>query len=363
MAGRQYVVIAEGRRYRLGWTDAHAGIWRRRVRRWRLIARYPLGDDGLRAAQQHFASLEPSAVYVNLRSGTPLADVEKSRWRAAWLSVVVIGIGAVASVLLLRTGSAGSHAGASPSTPTTTVAVAPPGGGWVSSSTTEVDYMQWGGATPGSPGTFTKVQLVGQAPSQKSLSTAEPLTASLQGRQVTLTVAGSAPLYGSLSGHGLAVNWPRADGTEVEQVFEPVSAGGYDQAVEALVAQAVSANAAGAPSACVSTPCLPVPPAPQGYQQIRTISSVKATTRVRVHFAARPLELCFAVSDPSVGRLTFQIGSSWFSGPTTMFDNSKGNSVINGCKSDPGNDSGGETVSFHAQAGGAYAVAIYQALP
>ena len=326
-------------------------------------ARYPLGDEGLRAAQQHFAALEPSAVYVNLAAGTPLTGRARSRWSGVGLVVAALLGAGIASVLVLRSASDGSHAVASPVTSTTTIAAAPPGGGWLSSSTTEVDYLQWttqGGALQGD---LTKVQITGKVPNQRSSLTTQPVTGSVDSRQVTLSVDGSAALYGSLSGTGLAVNWPSSNGTVLAQVFEPVTPGGYDQAVQALLQQAIGANSAGASTQCATASCLPVPPVPQGYEQIGDISSSGGSKHKRIHFAARPLELCFAVGDPSIQRLTYEIGSSWFfGGPTTMFDSSGGNSVTNGCVADPGNDSGGENVSIHADGPGGFTVAIYQAL-
>jgi hypothetical protein len=359
MAGRQFVVIAQGRRYRLGWTDAYAGIWRRGLRGWHLVARYPLGDEGLRSAQELFASVEPSAVYVNVGSGTPLTGTARSRWTGAACVAAAIAAAALVAALLLRPGPSGSQALDTPTT-STTIVLPPPGGGWVSSTTTEVDYVQWNTAGAALEGNLTRVAITGQPPNQRSTTTSKPLTGSLQGRQVAVSIAGGAVTYGSLSGTGLSIDWPQADGTVVPQVFQPVGAGEYDQSVEELVMEAVGANRGqGAPS-CGG--CMPVPPAPDGYAQIGLITSPGGSKHAKIRFAGRPLELCFAVSDPSIRRLTFQIGSSWFASPTTMFNSTGGNSVTNGCRSDPGNDSDRETVSIHAAGPGAYTVAIYQAL-
>jgi hypothetical protein len=362
MAGRKFVVIAEGRKHRLGWTDSHSGIWRKRFGRWRPVAKYPLGDDGLRAAQQHFATLEPRAVYVNLAAGTPLVEKEASRWAWAGLTAATLVGSGVAAVLVTHPLSTHAQA-ASSATTTTTTAVAPPGGGWVSASTTEVDYLQWAGSGPALQGTLTKVQVTGRTPNERSSTNSQPVTGTNVGRQVSLSVAGASAVYGSLSGTGLAVNWPGPDGSITPQVFEPTSAAGYDQAVQGLLQQAVGANASGGSPVCAEGACLAVPPAPSGYQEIGSIASAAGSKHRRLHFSARPLQLCFAVSDPSIRKLTYQIGTSWFfGGPTTMFTSSGGNSVTNGCVSDPGNDSGGENVAIHADGPGPFIVAVYESL-
>jgi hypothetical protein len=266
---------------------------------------------------------------------------------------------ALLAALLLRPGAAGSHA-LDPPTTSTTIPLPPPGGGWVSSTTTEVDYVQWNTTGATLEGNLTRVAITGQPPNQRSTTTSKPLTGSLQGRQVAISIAGGAVTYGSLSGTGLSIDWPHADGTVVPQVFQPVGEGRYDQTVQELVQEAVGANQGqGAPS-CGG--CMPVPPAPGGYAQIGLITSPGGSKHIKIRFAGRPLELCYAVSDPSIRRLTFQIGSSWFGGPTTMFNSTGGNSVTNGCRSDPGNDSDRETVSIHADGPGAFAVAVYQAM-
>jgi hypothetical protein len=364
MGGRQFVVIAKGRRHVLGWTDSYSGIWKRRLRRWRLVAQYPLGDEGLQAAQQRFASLEPAAVYVNLKTGTPLTEQTGSRLVGIGLAVLVVGaVGAVAT-FGVRWSSGGSHAGASPTTSTTVIATPPPGGGWASSSTSEVDYMQWTSNAGSLQGTITKVEVAGDPPNQRSSKSSQPLTGSRDDKQVSLSIDGAPVVYGSLSRLGLTVNWPASDGTVTEQVFEPVSAGGYDQAVQSLVQQAVGSNASGAPVSCSDQVCLPVPPVPSGYEEIGRIASQNGSAHAQVRFSSRRVQMCFAVSDPAVSRLTFRIGSPLFGfgGSTTMFDSSGGNSVTNGCHSDPGNDGGSQNVSIHADGQGSYVVAIYQEL-
>ena len=353
--------MAQGRRYRLGWTDTHAGIWRRRPWAWTTVARYPLGDEGLQAAQQHFARLEPDAVYVNLTSGTPMPGTGRSLLGLVGVGVAVLAAVAALVLVALRPSPGGARVGATPTTSTTVLAQAPPGGGWLSSSTSEVDYLSWSGAAAGSfTGSLTRVRVAGQAPNLTSSSTEQAVTGSLAGRQVALSVAGSPVVYGTLSGRGLAVEWPQSDGSFVQQAFVPVTGSGKDQAVRGLALQAIDANAASAPPSCASGVCLPVPPAPVGYVEVGRIGSPTGQARAGVQFAGRPLELCFAAATTAVQRLTFEIGSSLFGGPTKMFDSSGGNLVTNGCARDPGNDSDREQVTIRSGGPGAYVVVVYQ---
>lgn len=57
-------VVRQGRRYRLGRTSAYGGIWRKRPWGWRLVARYPLNDEGWRIAEGQFSMWEPEAPFV-----------------------------------------------------------------------------------------------------------------------------------------------------------------------------------------------------------------------------------------------------------------------------------------------------------
>ncbi len=383
---RRVAVIAEGRHYRLARTDTYLGIWRRRLWSWRLVSRYPLSEEAWRVAQQQFALLEPPPAPVPWSAQAPGEGTRRRSW-GWWVGLGGLGLLAAAVVVIvvaapLPGGSSGrtsvgrnSFTGATspvasvvpttlapPTTqePPTTIGFGTPvGSGWLSSSGDEVDFFQWTQNGLSLEGNLTYVQLRGQAPQETSRSQVVPVNGAIQGAQVTLSVNGGTQMFGTLNGDTLTLNIPQSGGTLAPESFNQASTAQYNQAVSALVSQAVDANDSGSSPNCATIPCLPVPPPPTGYQTLATIPASVNTTP-QVTFAGSRLAICWAVSSPSVGTLSYQIGTS-FSGATNLFDSTTGDLVTNGCVSDPGNDTGPQTVSTTISGTGSYIVAIYQA--
>lgn len=331
---RRVAVIAEGRRYRLARTDAYLGIWRRRPWGWRLMSRYPLSEGAWRVAQQQFALLEPAPGAAPWSAHVPAEGARRRSW--GW-RVGLGGLGLLAAAVVAfvvaaplpgrssgRTGvgRSGSPRAASPVASAVPITLGPPttpeppttvgfgtpvGSGWLSSSGNEVDFFQWTQNGLSLEGNLTYVQLRGQAPQETSRSQVVPANGAIQGSQVTLSVNGGTQMFGTLNGDTLTLNIPQSGGTLAPESFSQASTAQYNQAVSALVSQAVDANDSGSSPNCATVPCLPLPPPPIGYQTLAAIPA-SVNSSVQVTFAGSRLVICWAVSSPSIGTLTTRSG-------------------------------------------------------
>jgi hypothetical protein len=109
-------------------------------------------------------------------------------------------------------------------------------------------------------------------------------------------------------------------------------------------------------AAACGAACPALPAVAAGYEPLAAFSPSSGSAVV--DFANRPLEVCYAVGDLSVGKLTYKIGSP-IGGPTTLFDDvNQDATALQGCLPDPGNDSGPSTVLIAASGPGSWVVRI-----
>lgn len=108
---------------------------------------------------------------------------------------------------------------------------------YLASGLTWVDYLQWNTSGVGS---LTDDTLTGTAPAEQVSSSQTPITAYVNGSEVTFT--GLQQQNGTLANGQLTLQVLDADGTLTTVVFTPASLGGFNKAVQTLQNQAASDN-------------------------------------------------------------------------------------------------------------------------
>jgi len=239
-------VVSQGRRYRLGRTDSYGGIWRKRPWGWRMVARYPLTDEGWHAAQGQFAMWEPTA--------TAPAAGTVGRSHGSWLTWGVPAI--VLAVILAGTGIYFGHvvtfksppASSSPQSPNAAAAPTttrpPVGTGYLATGRSTVIFIQWNDVNGTLSGTAQDVALTGTAPTLHLSSSSLRVSGELTGSRITLSFDGGVQEFGTLSSGSFTVNFPQSDGTLAPVTFTTATTAAYNQAVEKLRAEVAADNTA-----------------------------------------------------------------------------------------------------------------------
>lgn len=277
-------VVRQGRRYRLGRTEVYGGIWRKRPWGWRLVARYPLNDDGWRVAEAQFSMWEPDAQPAPAPVPPSQADrpdqtpgehtppvgipvIRQRRhvgafgWVAIALSALILaGAGVLTDHLVAgkstpsasRTNTTTSAKGGSKTStngatknPTKTYTLPPVGGGWLAHTTSWVMFIQWSSNQGAFSGTAQYDKLVGLAPNLSFTTTSIPVSGTLSGNQITLSFYGTEE-FGTVSTGRFTVNFPQKTGALAPITFVATTAAQYNRVLAALQARASTANAAAA---------------------------------------------------------------------------------------------------------------------
>lgn len=108
---------------------------------------------------------------------------------------------------------------------------------YLASGLTWVDYLQWNSSGVGS---LTDDTLTGTAPDEQVSSAQTPITASVNGSEVTFT--GLQQENGTLTNGTLTLQVLQPNGTLGTDVFTPASQNGFNKAVAALQNEAASDN-------------------------------------------------------------------------------------------------------------------------
>jgi hypothetical protein len=246
MRGERPIVVSQGGRYRLVLTDSYGGICRRRLWGWRLVARYPLTDEGWSIAQGQFAIWEPHAMLAN---NMPAAGAEnRGRWSQRWL-----WIAAGFAVILAATG-AGLYFGSTSSSVTGTASQAPSGSakaaaakpavgsGYLASGSAWVVFIQWTDDHGILSGSVQDVTTTGQPPKESVTTDTISVAGNIRGAQITLSFNGGNQQFGTLAAGSFTVNVPQRSGALAPITFHATSVTRYNAVVAQLHAQVTSAN-------------------------------------------------------------------------------------------------------------------------
>ncbi len=279
MARRDVSVIATGRRYRLGRTGDAGVIWRKRPWGWRVVARYPLTDEGWRVAsgqfamwepdvQQPFGTFLPEAVAPAMSDPTdnaPASSASKRSkpWRLPgwiWIIGAVVLLGATAGGLfagrVVHIGSVSSRfpkgaTARSPETTTTsprpastTTTSSPPavGRGYLAADSTWVYFVQWTDTNGELRGTLHVLTTSGQPPTETVTSTTVPVSGTITGSTISLSIDYGAQQFGTLTPSGFTISFRLQSGLLRAVHFEAASTSEYNYAVGKLRAEVISVN-------------------------------------------------------------------------------------------------------------------------
>ena len=100
--------------------------------------------------------------------------------------------------------------------------------------------VQWQSAQGSIDGTFREAQLAGQPPDEQTKTTDGPVSGSITGGSVQIAFGAGQPLYGTVMGTGLTLNWPQQDGSLAAASCAQASTDDWNGALAALGAQAAS---------------------------------------------------------------------------------------------------------------------------
>lgn len=286
MARRDVSVIASGRRYRLGRTADEGVIWRKRPWGWRVVARYPLTDEGWRVASGQFAMWEPQAEQSPAdpfsRSPTdetsPRDDVPpgattppRIRWIPpswVWILGVVVLLWATAGALFA--GGVLDTSSRSPSARTTSSLPAV-GSGYLAKGSAWIVYVQWTDHHGLLSGSLQEVTATGEPPTETVSSTTITVSGVITGRKISLSFNSGPDHFGVLTSHGFTINFRIKSGLLVPMRFREASTRQYNLAVAHLHTEVAHTNTAAA--------------AAQQVAALRT-SINKAATQVETDLAA-----------------------------------------------------------------------------
>ena len=275
MARGDVNVIASGRKYRLGRTATEGVIWRKRPWGWRVVARYPLTDEGWRVASGEFAMWEPEAEQpsgesfrrsltdeTGPRDELPARTTSLSRSRQrspkwAWVLGVIVLLGAAAGGLfaggVLKSGRTSPRTPSATRTPSPTSphTTSPPtnslpavGNGYLATGSTGIIYLQWADNAGALTGTLQEVRTTGQPPTETMSSTTGPISGTVTGSQISLSFNGGPDHFGTLTSGGFTINFRLANGLLTPVHFKEASTSQYNLAVARLRAEVTSANTA-----------------------------------------------------------------------------------------------------------------------
>lgn len=256
MGRRDVSVIASGRQYRMGRTVIEGLIWKKRLWGWRVVARYPLTEEGWRVASAQFAMWEPNAAPPSsapfsseVPGGVPQADVGPQVRRRGggrlpnwlWIVVACVLVCAIAGGLFA---SKAVRFSTLPSSTTSTTSTSLPavGSGYLASGTTWVLFVQWADSHGSLSGSVEEITVSGLPPTRKVSSTTIPVSGRIHGSQIRLSFDLGADEFGTLASRGFTVNFPLKSGVLTPVTFHVESVGAYDRAITRLHAAVTRAD-------------------------------------------------------------------------------------------------------------------------
>lgn len=243
MLGRNVAIEAQGRRYRLGRTADYGGIWRRRPWGWQLLCRYPLTDDGWRAAHQQYEIWEPTG------GSNPEGLTKRSaaRYLVPGAAVVVVVVAVIIGFQVAgpshslnvsnSAGPGGSDSGV-PSSP-----AAAPASGYLATGDGYALFLQWNNNHGTLSGTLQGVGTSGTPPNETSSNNTVSVSGTLNGNSITLSFDGGPSTFGTVSNGSFSINVPQRNGTLAPVTFHSASAQDFNNAVTAITDGMQSANA------------------------------------------------------------------------------------------------------------------------
>ncbi|MDQ1394664.1 MAG: hypothetical protein QOF30_3641 [Acidimicrobiaceae bacterium] len=170
-------------------------------------------------------------------------DLVDTRWANGSETVVkswIIGLGAGTSLLILT--SCGSAA-RSTKPAAATVSVAPPvGSGWLMSSTTSVEFIQWTDNAGVLTGTAQAATKNDQGRTLAVATGTYPLVGSLHGSTLSISFDGRPATFGTVSGDSFTLNVPQQDGTLAPVTFHKAPTSAFNAAVANLNTMVSDAN-------------------------------------------------------------------------------------------------------------------------
>lgn len=207
----------------------------------------------------------------------------------------------------------------------------------------------------------------GQAPTETTNSASIQATGSISGTSLILDLSSSGDsslngtFVGQVSCSTLTLSASSSGGSYTTSTFGPGTVADYNQAVSALQAQVASNNQRAINALQAANPT--GPPRAPGYATLATLNggSPSDSATSEVSFDHLPLEICYHVFGSGVGTLNYAIGNPG-GGPTYLYDatGTDASAVPVGCVSDPGNDTGPESVTVTMTGSGSFIVAIDQ---
>lgn len=257
MASQHESVYAEGERYRLGRTAEHGAIWRKRPWGWRIVARYPLNDEGWQVASAQFAMWEPGADRPStstfaveaqhppeLHGATPPPTPQRRRGFPAWLwaVVTVVVLGAAVGGLFAGHVIGGTPTSSRSQAKATTSSPPAVGSGYLATGKTWILYVQWSDHHGALSGSLQEVTATGSPPTAGVSSTTATITGTVTRDKVSLSFNGGPDRFGVLTQRGFTINVRLKSGLLVPVHFREASTRQYNLAVAHLHTQVAHAN-------------------------------------------------------------------------------------------------------------------------
>ena len=175
--------------------------------------------------------------------GTPAVSAgPEGRPRLWWKLLIVVGvIIAVVVGLLVRTH--GSNTADKAGGTSGSISTLPPvGSGYLSTSSTEVIFIQWNQNGSSVSGSAQDDYVEGSAPDETLATNTVRVSGAENGSTISLSFNGADQEFGTISGGSFTLNFPQPDGTFAPVTFTSASPSQFNAAVTSLHSQLNGAN-------------------------------------------------------------------------------------------------------------------------
>lgn len=178
------------------------------------------------------------------QSPTSNSQSETTWWRVSRKSAAIV-LTIVIVVILGSVYALGSHTSSSKSIPnptslfdsatsTTLTSNHPVGSGYLSTGSDYVAFIQWNNSNGIVNGTEQLVTTSGQAPNLTTNNQTVPVSGTITGSKISLSLGLNANVFGTFSGNSMTINIPQQDGTLAPVIFKKANTVAYNNAVNAL---------------------------------------------------------------------------------------------------------------------------------